>query len=166
MPRLELVWTGPEATVSTARDTAVVLRELFEGGRVVLVAGFTFSSGRDVEPLYEAMRDRAVETTMFLHVDDLPGLGPDESARRGVDKFLSDNWPLGDLRPVIYYDPRTVAARSSINLHAKCVIVDARWALVGSANFTHNAQARSIELGVLIEDANFAHRRWSSSGAD
>jgi phosphatidylserine/phosphatidylglycerophosphate/cardiolipin synthase-like enzyme len=52
---------------------------------------------------------------------------------------------------------------SSINLHAKCVVVDDRFALIGSANFTHNAQARNIEVGVLLDDPVFAQdlvRQW------
>lgn len=58
--------------------------------------------------------------------------------------------------PRLYYDPRTVAWGSTINLHAKCAVVDERWALVGSANFTRNAHARNLEVGVLIEDLAFA----------
>lgn len=66
------------------------------------------------------------------------------------------NWPGEDPVPTIYYDPRTVAPGSKINLHAKCIVVDGVWSLVGSANFTYNAHARNIEVGVLIEDAAFA----------
>jgi len=157
-PRLELVWTGPEARVSAARDTAVVVRELFARAEArVMVAGFAFTRGRDIfEPLHAAMRDRGVTARLFLHLDDLPGCDAARSARAGVDAFVSDNWPFGPPWPAIYYDPRTVAAGSSVNLHAKCVVVDDRHALIGSANFTHNAHVRNIEAGVLIDDAPFA----------
>jgi phosphatidylserine/phosphatidylglycerophosphate/cardiolipin synthase-like enzyme len=156
--RVELVWTGPEAKVSAARDTAVVLRDLFgRAQQSVIVAGFAFTSGAQIfRPLFEAMRDRGVEASLFLHVDDLPGLSPEECARRGAADFLRDNWPFRGPVPTIYYDPRTVTPGSSINLHAKCVVIDSRWALVGSANFTHNAHARNIEAGVLIDDSGFA----------
>ena len=63
----------------------------------------------------------------------------------------------------MFYDPRTVAPGSSINLHAKCVVVDGRYSLVGSANFTHNAHVRSIEVGVVIDDIHLATdlvRQW------
>lgn len=163
--RTELVWTGPESKVSAARDTAVVVRELFsKAERSVLVAGFAFSSGKEIfAPLHEAMRTRAVEASLFLHLDDRPGCSPDESASLGVGQFLQENWPFGDPVPAIYYDPRTVTPGSSINLHAKCVVVDRRFTLIGSANFTHNAQARNIEVGVLIDDPVFAQdlsRQW------
>jgi phosphatidylserine/phosphatidylglycerophosphate/cardiolipin synthase-like enzyme len=157
-PRLELVWTGPEAKVSHARDTAVVVRELFgRAQRSVLVAGFSFTGGRDIfAPLHLAMRDRSVSASLFFHIDDVLGDTAEKTARAGAQSFLEDNWPFGTPVPSLYYDPRTVAQGSKINLHAKCIVVDERWALVGSANFTHNAHARNIEVGVLIEDPAFA----------
>jgi phosphatidylserine/phosphatidylglycerophosphate/cardiolipin synthase-like enzyme len=45
-----------------------------------------------------------------------------------------------------------------VSLHAKCVVVDERWSLVTSANFTNRAQTRNIELGVLIDDEPFAQK--------
>lgn len=165
LSRADLVWTGPETRVSAARDTAVVLRELFtKASQSVLLAGFAFTDGKDIfAPLHEAMRDRGVVARLFLHLDDVAGHSPDDSARLGIQRFLAENWPFADPTPAIYYDPRTVTPGSSINLHAKCVVVDERWALIGSANFTHNAQARNIEAGVLIDDPVFAHdlvRQW------
>lgn len=157
-PQLELVWTGPEAKVSAARDTAIVVRDLFtRAQRSVIVASFSFTQGQDIfEALHEAMRDRGVEARIFLHIDDRPGVPPEVAAREGAEAFLQANWPFSGKPPALYFDPRTVAAGSSINLHAKCVVVDDRWALVGSANFTHNAHARNIEVGVLVDDPSFA----------
>lgn len=42
------------------------------------------------------------------------------------------------------------------SLHAKCVVVDERWVLVTSANFTDRGQTRNVEVGVLLDDAGFA----------
>jgi phosphatidylserine/phosphatidylglycerophosphate/cardiolipin synthase-like enzyme len=158
VPRIELVWTGPEARVSAARDTAVVVRELFaKARRSVIVGGYAFTSGADIlAPLHTAMRDRGVDAALFLHVDDALGVAAEDAARAGIERFLQLNWPFGDPIPRLYYDPRTVAPGSSINLHAKCVVVDERWALVGSANFTHSAHHRNIETSALIEDPGFA----------
>jgi phosphatidylserine/phosphatidylglycerophosphate/cardiolipin synthase-like enzyme len=158
VPRLELVWTGPEAKVAAARDTAVVMRELFHRAQhSVLIAGYRMDGGKSMfEPLQAAMRERGVDARVFLHIEDRPGVSAEEAARAGVGEFLASSWPAGDPVPTIYYDPRTVAPGSTINLHAKCIVVDETWSLVGSANFTHNAHARNIEVGVLIEDAAFA----------
>ena len=43
-------------------------------------------------------------------------------------------------------------------MHAKCVIMDGRKALVTSANFTEAAQERNIELGLLIGSHTVARR--------
>ena len=62
-PTPELVWTGPEAPAGFARDTAVVLRALFEGAREsVVLAGYRFDHARDVlAPLHASMRDHRVD---------------------------------------------------------------------------------------------------------
>jgi phosphatidylserine/phosphatidylglycerophosphate/cardiolipin synthase-like enzyme len=165
VPRLDLVWTGPEAKVSAARDTAVVVRELFNlAQRDVLVAGFRVDGGKTIfEPLQGAMRDRGVNARFFLNFPARQGMTAEDAAARGAEEFLHHSWPPGGPTPAIYFDPRTVAPGSRINLHAKCVIVDGRHVLIGSANFTHNAHVRSIELGVLIEDVSLATeltRQW------
>jgi phosphatidylserine/phosphatidylglycerophosphate/cardiolipin synthase-like enzyme len=43
-----------------------------------------------------------------------------------------------------------------MSLHAKCVVVDERWAFVTSANFTEAAQERNIEAGVLLDHPKLA----------
>jgi phosphatidylserine/phosphatidylglycerophosphate/cardiolipin synthase-like enzyme len=71
--------------------------------------------------------------------------------------FLVENWPFGEPRPRLYYDKRALRPGPPwCSLHAKCVVVDGAKAFVSSANFTQRGQERNIEVGVLIEDANFA----------
>src|SRR5262249_14284875 len=76
---------------------------------------------------------------------------------RFLTRFRMTEWP-GDMLPELYYDPRSLdenlEKRSS--LHAKCIVVDRRVALVTSANFTEAAQLRNIEVGALITCASFA----------
>src|SRR5262249_29206937 len=75
-------------------------------------------------------------------------------------KFVDQDWPDGYPPPEIFFDPRSLSAdratRSS--LHAKCVVVDRRTALVTSANFTKAAQERNIETGVVVRSPRFATR--------
>jgi phosphatidylserine/phosphatidylglycerophosphate/cardiolipin synthase-like enzyme len=43
------------------------------------------------------------------------------------------------------------------------VVVDERFTLIGSANFTDRGRTRNIEVGVLIDDPDFARqlvRQW------
>jgi phosphatidylserine/phosphatidylglycerophosphate/cardiolipin synthase-like enzyme len=161
-PRVELVWTGPEREVAESRKTSVVVRRLFEEARTsVLVAGYAFDHGEEIlRPLHRAMLEQGVRATFFL---DIPGQAPtlaevEVFARHEIRDFLEKNWPFGPPHPVFYYDPRTVSPELHASLHAKCVVVDDVRALVTSANFTSRGHERNIEVGVLIEDADFARR--------
>ncbi|MEQ1504876.1 MAG: phospholipase D-like domain-containing protein, partial [Myxococcota bacterium] len=133
-PRIELVWTGPEPAASPARDTAVVVRQLFdEAERSVLVAGFTFDHGAAIlRHLWLAMRDRGVAAKMVLQVDRAEAGAIEARVRSTADAFLRANWPFGDPVPELWYDPRTVQPGSIASMHAKCVVVDEVRALVGS----------------------------------
>ena len=156
----DLVWTGREPSVSEARDTAVVVRQLFSKARQsVIVAGYSFDHGAEIlRPLHEIMVEHGVEALLFLNVDG-DARTEDEAGQvawEAVDAFLAENWPFGEPCPKVYYDPRTAMYGSGVSLHAKCVVVDDRYALVGSANFTDRGQTRSIEVGALIDDEDFA----------
>ena len=160
-PPPELVWTGPEGAGATARDTAVVLRALFEGAREsVILAGYSFSHARDVlEPLHGSMRRHGVQATFFVDVPQAERVldEPESHAGLHLRDFLSRNWPFGDPRPRLFYDRRALTPGPPYSsLHAKCVTVDGIRAFISSANFTQRGQDRNIETGVLIEDPVFA----------
>jgi phosphatidylserine/phosphatidylglycerophosphate/cardiolipin synthase-like enzyme len=154
------VWTGPEAPAGTARDTAIVLRELFESAREsVVLGGYSFDHANDVlAPLFRSMRDHHVDARFFVHIPQAErGDVEDAHLEKHLGGFLADNWPFGEPSPRIYYDRRALKPGPPYcSLHAKCVVVDGAKAFVSSANFTQRAQERNIEVGVLIEDASFA----------
>jgi hypothetical protein len=169
-PRPSLVWSGPDASSSGARDTSVVLRELFEGARTsVILAGFSFENGSAIlEPLHRGMQHHGLDVRFFIHVDQ-PERGvnvPEHLAKQWV-AFLEEAWPFGAPYPHVYYDVRAErpgAYRREdgpnqpgyVSLHAKCVVVDAQRSFISSANFTQRAQERNIECGVLLDDPHFA----------
>ena len=162
-PHIDLVWTGPESSDASARDTAIVVRQLFEQARTsVLVGGFSFDSGDDIfKPLHGVMTAHGVKATFFLdiqgHADS--AAGATAYATHQIDRFFTDNWPFGPPRPDVYYDPRTAAPGPPwASLHAKCVVIDARRTLVTSANFTDRGQTRNIEAGLLVDDPDTAQR--------
>ncbi|MBX3270384.1 MAG: DISARM system phospholipase D-like protein DrmC [Sandaracinaceae bacterium] len=160
-PRLDLVWTGPEARLSTSRDTAIVVRQLFERARQsVLVGGFRFDHGEDLfRPLHAVMRDHGVRATFFVDIATraATAAGAEAHATDFLDRFFWKEWRFGDPKPELYYDPRTAAPGPPwVSLHAKCVVIDDEIALITSANFTDRGQTRNTELGVRIEDEAFA----------
>ncbi|UJR84190.1 DISARM system phospholipase D-like protein DrmC [Sandaracinus amylolyticus] len=167
-PDAELVWTGPERSNATARDTAVVLRALFESARrQVILAGFSFEKGATVlEPLHRVMRERAIDARLFVHVEQLQHAAddPEAHAAERIAAFLHAAWPFGAPHPRVYYDRRALTPGPPwSSLHAKCVVVDAERAFVTSANFSLRAQEHNIEAGVLLHDPAFARhlaRQW------
>jgi phosphatidylserine/phosphatidylglycerophosphate/cardiolipin synthase-like enzyme len=161
-PTPQLVWTGPDEPGGAARDTAVVLRELFEGAREsVILAGYSFDHARSVlAPLHASMRDHGVRSSFFVDLPQIAGGGALSSQAHldvHLGNFLRDNWPFGAPSPALYYDKRAlVPGPPFCSLHAKCLVVDGARAFVSSANFTQRGQERNIEVGVLIEDPSFA----------
>lgn len=161
----ELVWTGPAPVHAAMRDTAMALKGLFtRAQKRVIVAGYAFDHGDAIfAPLHDAMITRGVTVDLFVHLPiadaDRPKLKTDEGRveviEQGVTTFLAQNWP-GQPHPRLHYDPRPVHEQLYASLHAKCVVVDEREALVTSANFTHRAQERNVEVGALIKDPVFA----------
>ncbi len=158
--KVSLVWTGPETRASAARDTAVVVRDLFEGAMWhVLIAGYSFERGEAIlAPLHAAMRDRGVKVEMFVHLDEaeVAPIDAEWFLRTQAAAWRGRYWPFGEPTPTLYVDPRAAVPKSYASLHAKCIVVDGRRALVGSANFTDRGHARNIEAGVLIDDTRFA----------
>jgi phosphatidylserine/phosphatidylglycerophosphate/cardiolipin synthase-like enzyme len=162
-PAPELVWTGPETARATARDTAVVLRELFESARQrVVLAGYSFRDAQSVlKPLHAVMSQHQVEAHFFVDVKQPDRAPTDEGAygQAALDAFLASNWPFGPPFPQLYCDKRALRpgyAGEYCSLHAKCLAVDGQRAFVSSANFTTRGQERNIEAGVLLHDAVFA----------
>ncbi len=167
-PSPELVWTGPEGAQGTARDTAVILRDLFEGARErVVLAGYSFRDAAEVlGPLHRTMKDHGVDALFFIDVDQpsRPIPDPERSLQDQLQAFIDDNWRFGPPYPQLYCDRRALYPGPPwSSLHAKCVAVDGKRAFLSSANFTNRGQQRNIEAGVLIHDPTFAaqlERQW------
>jgi phosphatidylserine/phosphatidylglycerophosphate/cardiolipin synthase-like enzyme len=60
----------------------------------------------------------------------------DAFAAAHIAGFLREIWVFGAPWPDVFYDSRQTADREFVSLHAKCVVVDEREALLTSANFT------------------------------
>jgi len=153
---IQLVWSGPEATGSATRDTAVVIRDLFANAeRSVLVSCFALYQARDIfKPLADRMDQIPnLRVRIFLNVPRPAHVEFSETQilKQFVEAFRTHHWP-GQKIPELFYDPRSLFADADkrASLHAKCVVVDERRAFITSANFTEAAQERNIEAGVLL----------------
>jgi len=161
---LDVVLTGPEITGVPTRDTAAVMHTLIETAeQEVILVGYAVYNGKKLfQRLAERMRQNPQLCVSFLlNIQRKYGDTslPAEIVRRFAMDFALKHWPWTP-RPDIYYDPRSLdlngAARAS--LHAKCLIIDRRAAMITSANFTEAAHERNIEAGVVVTYEPFVCR--------
>lgn len=161
---VDLVLSGPRVAGIPTRDTATVMSELFaQAEDEVILVGYAVYNGSDVfQGLAERMQERPqLRVWMCLNV----GRSQNDTSMdqevlwRFQKEFYETHWPW-PTRPQIYYDPRSLAQDTSTrsSLHAKCVIVDRKMALITSANFTNAAQQRNIEAGVTLSYPPIAKR--------
>jgi hypothetical protein len=160
----DLVISGPEVSGVPTADTAATVHTLIENAQSeILLVGYAVHNGKRLfKRLAERMKEAPTLRVTF-HLD-IPRKLTDTSlaseiVRRFAHEFVAKHWP-GDKLPDLYYDPRALAEDSQqrASLHAKCVIVDRRVALITSANFTEAAQKKNIEAGVLIRYEPFVMR--------
>ena len=158
---IDVVVSGPDATF-TARDTGVVMRQLFTAAKSrILAVGFAVHQGRSVfRTLAERLdSEDGLQVTLCLDVRRAPGSTSIDNQIAGqfARNFVEHEWP-GQRLPLVYFDPRSLtdqgASRSA--LHSKCVVIDGKEALVTSANFTEAAQERNMELGLLVRAPEIA----------
>ena len=152
---IDIVVSGPDVA-ATARDTGVVIRQLFNKAKErVLAVGYAVHQGRSVfRDLADRLdADESLEATLCLEVrrEQTNTSLDSQVIGRFARNFIEKEWP-GTRLPRLYYDPRSLAHAGPVHsaLHAKCVVIDGREALVTSANFTEAAQERNIELGLLV----------------
>lgn len=165
VPRVELVWSGPEALESLNRDTGVVVRELLERARrSVLIATYALDEGTKARAIFGSLAARldrgdSLDVRLFVHVppDPHPARPAAEVLASFLDRFRTRVWP-GTRLPALFYDPRTLDGSGSTraSLHAKCVVIDESTAFVTSANFTEAAQRRNVEVGLVVEGPDVA----------
>jgi phosphatidylserine/phosphatidylglycerophosphate/cardiolipin synthase-like enzyme len=167
--RWQLISTHAGAAAEGFVDTPVALRRLFEQAqREVLLAGFRVTE----RPLLEHLRRPAgrrllVEVFVDLSLESdafgrsLRGRRPAVEAWPGEwwGQFVREIWPEAMEAPQGWYSPLTLTRGEDgawRSMHIKAVVVDRRWWLLTSANFTDRGQYRNLELGLLLEDARLA----------
>lgn len=162
--RIELVWSGPEQEGAGSRETAAVVRQMFANAeRFVLVTGYSIFDGASIlgalAERWAAVPSLTVWCCLNIQRGNNDARADEMLVREYAEQFHRWHWPW-EPKPELYYDPRALAQDPSARavLHAKCVVVDDRQALVTSANLTEAAYYRNIECGVLVNDAVFARQ--------
>ena len=159
---VDLVTTGPEASGTSNRDTAVVVRNLFsKAAESVLVVGYAVYQGQKVFAELADQMSQNPELRVQMHLDirrDKDTSMDSEIVKRFLNRFKTQQWPTDCRLPEIYFDPRSLDADPSkrASLHAKCIVVDGKEVFISSANFTERAQYRNVEVGLRITSTQLA----------
>ncbi len=154
-----LVWSGDEVIGATSRSTLVVAQELFrEARKNVLIASYTLDQEEKANAIFGGLAQRMDDepdlfVRLFVNVqrdyqDPTPA---DQIAREFANTFRTKIWPGARLPEVHYYPKALEHGAKRTCLHAKCIVIDSRKALITSANFTEAAHERNIEAGIVIE---------------
>ena len=153
---VDLVISGPEVAGVPTADTAATVQTLIENAQTeILLVGYAVHNGKKLFKRLAQRMEEMPSLRVTFHLDIPRKLNDtslsSEIVRRFAREFVTKHWP-GKSLPEMFYDPRALAedAQQRASLHAKCVIVDRRVALITSANFTEAAQRKNIETGVLI----------------
>jgi phosphatidylserine/phosphatidylglycerophosphate/cardiolipin synthase-like enzyme len=127
----------------------------------VIIGGFRFDGCAALFKSLHKRMQQGLRVTMFVDIDG-EATPPDSGksyAERFIRNLLARNWPFGAPYPEVFYDPQSaVVGPPWVSMHAKCIVVDEMFSFITSANFTARGQTRNIEVGVCIEDRDFAER--------
>jgi len=154
---IDLVLSGPDVTGFPIRDTAAVTYALTKAAEyeIILVSYAVYNAKSILQPIAERMLERPnLKVRMCLNIarNHQDSSLDSQVVYRFIQEFYQKHWPWNS-RPDLFYDPYSLSMESSTrrSLHAKCVIVDRRVALITSANVTEAAQSRNIEVGVVVK---------------
>lgn len=145
--RTEIAWTGPATEVVPLRRVDQVLYELIESAQseVILVTYAAYKAERALD----ALRDASERGVKILVIVELSRESGGKLTFDGADRILERvpsasifYWPLSKR-------PRNEAGQYGA-MHVKCLIADAKTALVSSANLTDHALEMNMELGLLV----------------
>ena len=161
---LDLVISGPDVQGMPMGDTGASMHALVSTAtESVCLVGYAIYGGRNIFKQLAARMEELpeLEVKFLLNVPRHPTNTSEASliALKFAHDFREKEWP-GQRLPQIYYDPRSLETDSTrrASLHAKCVIVDRKEALITSANFTDAARNRNIEVGLCLRQSEMVRR--------
>lgn len=145
-PDIQLVWTGPETPKQSPRDTLPQMLEMIGRAKTsILLVTFAAFKAKTIMQALLAATVRGVQLKIVVEsADDSAGQLSHDAWKAFPESFIEAGrvwyWPINK-RPK---NPKGLPAK----LHAKCLVIDQKEALVSSANLTDDAMERNIEVGI------------------
>lgn len=139
---ISFVSTFPDQANVDSRHTPQIVREMIQSAKEeILIAGYAITeSGGLLELLLESQKT----------VRRITMIGSSWKSNSGVNEMakIANEWPSDKPKPDIYQYSNS---KDNTTMHIKCLVIDGREMLIGSANFTYSGMNRNFELGVKIK---------------
>jgi phosphatidylserine/phosphatidylglycerophosphate/cardiolipin synthase-like enzyme len=141
------IWTMPGHVAKGGELTASLVKLVNGARQSVICSTFNFQT---TSGMWQALHDAALRPEMDVRVyidaeANDSGIGPS-----GLE---TAKW----LSPAKVFVSRELDGKPLRN-HAKYLVVDHRFVVVTSANFSWSAEQKNIELGLRVDDPNLADR--------
>lgn len=137
--RPEICYTGPTSMGKVRVFESVITEELYMAKSRIIIIGFHITQGS--KGFMKALGDAAARGVELVFMID-----------RLSEKADFLEWCKG-VSPAPTLFTREKNSRDPMSaLHAKCIVIDDRAAIIGSANQTYHGLTGNIELGVVLRD--------------
>lgn len=138
---IEICWTGPSKNRYVRMTWPALSEILLSAENSILIVGFAINTNMGSIMDYLEEKSRSGVKLIFM-IDRL----------EEKEDFLL--WAKRLPQPPELYDrPKNIGDPMSA-LHIKCVVVDERVAMFGSANLTYHGMRGNIELGLVLRDVS------------
>lgn len=147
---IETVWTMPASAQVAGLSTSAIFHEIGKARESIVASTFNLQLKSGMLQALRAAARRGVAVTLMA----TPGgiYGPAEGMTKLSIKLSHE---IPDCRLLTLAEAPDGSYQV---LHSKFVVVDARWAFVGSANFSDAAIEKNVELGLQAHSQTLARK--------
>ncbi|MHC6219824.1 phospholipase D-like domain-containing protein [Arthrobacter sp. MMS24-S77] len=147
---IETVWTMPALAQVAGLSTSAMFHEISEAKESIVASTFNIQLQ---SAMVRALRDAAVRGVAVTLMATPGGKYGPANGMTQLGIQLSHEIPGCKLLTLA-----DAADGSYQVLHSKFVVVDSKWAFVGSANFSNAASSKNVELGLQVHSETLARK--------
>lgn len=136
---IEICWTGDTKNRHTRKTGAALSQLILSAKKSILIVGYAISTNmNEITKDLEAKSKEGIKLTFMIN--------------RLEEKRDFLDWARKLPYPPELYNRQEDPNAPMSSLHIKCVIVDGKKAMFGSANLTYHGMKANRELGIIIKD--------------
>lgn len=147
---IETVWTMPGVSQVAGLSTSAMFHEIRKARESIVASTFNIQLQ---SAMVRALRDAAVRGVAVTLMATPGGQYGPANGMMQLGIQLSHEIPGCKLLTLA-----DAADGSYQVLHSKFVVVDSKWAFVGSANFSNAASSKNVELGLQVHSESLARK--------